>query len=461
MSDTKYQLSFQPRGYMSKISADMIPSLLQGSWLTPWRQNVLVWEDGSLETRKGSTLLGTGWVTGGVAWAETWTTNTNSERAMRTIFDTLQVYYEDEWYDVKNGFGNNINFCGGSWWDKNQSMDRYVWVNGTTNMYSWQGGITRVASRVSGTSLKKTNGWTPTSKSILIASGQTMTWGYPSNIENPTSYNAISWSSGMANFWDEGFREGDTIDITIAAIAGTYTVASVNAATNELLITGNFWGASSSSTVGQGVAGTVNAYWPLAKTWAQERFGTPQTLGTVTMTIASPAVITYASHGLVAGDMIQFTTTWALPTGLAVTTNYYVISAGLTANTFQVSATLWGSAINTTGGQSGVHTLYKTTQMNFIMLGISYTYTGGYNTDTLTGISPALPWSVDADTLVFSNVQSNIPSGGDYSTGATPDILSVSKNQVYIADADKNWFDSNTFSFFIFSIMSLGMFVLL
>jgi len=44
----------------------------------------------------------------------------------------------------------------------------------------------------------------------------------------------------MANFWDEGFREGDTIDITIAAIAGTYTVASVNAATNELLITGNF-----------------------------------------------------------------------------------------------------------------------------------------------------------------------------------------------------------------------------
>lgn len=54
--------------------------------------------------------------------------------------------------------------------------------------------------------------------------------------------------------------------------------------------------------------------------------------------------------------------------------------------------------------------------MNFTMLGVSYTYSGGHNTDTLTGISPALPGTIAADTLVFSNVETNIPTGGDYAT---------------------------------------------
>ena len=57
---------------------------------------------------------------------------------MRTIFDTLQVKYEGQWYDVKTGFGNNTYFCGGSWWDKNENMDKYVFVNNSTKIYSWQ-----------------------------------------------------------------------------------------------------------------------------------------------------------------------------------------------------------------------------------------------------------------------------------------------------------------------------------
>lgn len=90
--------------------------------------------------------------------------------------------------------------------------------------------------------------------------------------------------------------------------------------------------------------------------------GTKSTIGTATMTIASPCVVSFTSHGLVAGDIIQFTTTGALPTGLAVSTNYYVISAGLTTNAFELSLTLGGSAINTTGSQSGIHTLYRVTK---------------------------------------------------------------------------------------------------
>lgn len=79
---------------------------------------------------------------------------------------------------------------------------------------------------------------------------------------------------------------------------------------------------------------------------------------TATISIASPGVITTSrAHGYVAGTVIRFYTTGALPTGLSTGTDYYVISTGLTATAFQVSATLGGTAINTSGSQSGVHTV--------------------------------------------------------------------------------------------------------
>lgn len=75
---------------------------------------------------------------------------------------------------------------------------------------------------------------------------------------------------------------------------------------------------------------------------------------TVTITIASPAVVTWTAHGLSNGQAVRFTTTGALPTGLAAATVYFVVSAA--TNTFQVAATPGGAAINTSGTQSGVHT---------------------------------------------------------------------------------------------------------
>ena len=83
--------------------------------------------------------------------------------------------------------------------------------------------------------------------------------------------------------------------------------------------------------------------------------------GTFTVTIASPAVFTKTSHRLVAGNRIQLVTTGALPTGLAAATDYYVISAGLTANAFQVSTTPGGAAVNTSGSQSGTHNISGST----------------------------------------------------------------------------------------------------
>lgn len=82
------------------------------------------------------------------------------------------------------------------------------------------------------------------------------------------------------------------------------------------------------------------------------------------MTIASPGVVTTldntgagVAHGLSAGEVVVFDTTGALPTGVTAGTPYYVIATGLTTSAFQFSATLGGAAVNTSGSQSGTHTV--------------------------------------------------------------------------------------------------------
>lgn len=78
----------------------------------------------------------------------------------------------------------------------------------------------------------------------------------------------------------------------------------------------------------------------------------------VTLTIATPCVVTWTAHGLISGQRLQLTTTGALPTGLSINTTYFVTV--VTANTFNLSTTLANAQtatfIATSGTQSGIHT---------------------------------------------------------------------------------------------------------
>lgn len=81
--------------------------------------------------------------------------------------------------------------------------------------------------------------------------------------------------------------------------------------------------------------------------------------GAFTISIASPGVVTRNGHGLSDGATWRATaTTGALPTGIALNTDYFVTR--IDANTFRLSTTLAnqvaGTYINTSGSQSGTHT---------------------------------------------------------------------------------------------------------
>jgi hypothetical protein len=83
---------------------------------------------------------------------------------------------------------------------------------------------------------------------------------------------------------------------------------------------------------------------------------------TVTITIASPGVITLAAHGLLANDSVVFATTGALPTGITAGTRYFVKTV-LSSGTFTISGTAGGSVINTSGSQSGTQTMVGNVRM--------------------------------------------------------------------------------------------------
>jgi hypothetical protein len=139
------------------------------------------------------------------------------------------------------------------------------------------------------------------------------------------------------------------------------------------------------------------------------------TSGTVTMTIATPAVVSQTAHGLKAGSKIVFSTTGALPTGVTAGTTYYVIATGLTADAFQFSATLGGSAVDTSGSQSGVHTITRL-----------------YTADAEFG------YIVYDDNLYFGNAVENYTkftgtAFTEYDTAPKGNILEVFEDRMHVA----------------------------
>jgi microcystin-dependent protein len=85
--------------------------------------------------------------------------------------------------------------------------------------------------------------------------------------------------------------------------------------------------------------------------------------GTVTISIATPGVVTVSfnttTDNFFTGTPVYLTTTGALPTGLSANTTYYAIL--VSSSTIRLATSLAnaiaGTAINTSGTQSGIHTL--------------------------------------------------------------------------------------------------------
>lgn len=112
-------------------------------------------------------------------------------------------------------------------------------------------------------------------------------------------------------------------------------------------------------------------------------------LGNPTIPISTPsaALIHLVGSNLTVNDIIVFSTTGALPTGITAGTPYYVLSTGLTADDFKISLTPGGTAVITSGTQSGTQTLTKVTPVAV-----------GTNDPRLSTITPSNPVITEFDT---------------------------------------------------------------
>ena len=173
-------------------------------------------------------------------------------------------------------------------------------------------------------------------------------------------------SIGFAN------STGDQATIEIAATGELDIVGAIDVTgdiTASGYISAKTYHATYSDTTTQTITSTTVA-WPMTFGVVEEEDGIAKgKTSTVTISNATPAVVTWAAHGLYVGSCAVLTTDGALPTGFTAGTRYYIIAAGFAAGEFQLSATPEGAAINTSDAGSGTHTATNSSIMTLANAG--------------------------------------------------------------------------------------------
>lgn len=117
---------------------------------------------------------------------------------------------------------------------------------------------------------------------------------------------------------------------------------------------------------------TISVASPAVVTWANHglqandpvMFGAPRDRKAAVFAFSPADKITAAGHGFAAGDPVRFLTTGTgLPVNFASATTYYVIASGLTADDFLVSTTRGGAAVNIVDAGDGANYVERYTTL--------------------------------------------------------------------------------------------------
>lgn len=160
-------------------------------------------------------------------------------------------------------------------------------------------------------------------------------------------------ATGLATSQVVTMRAGATVTGSISG-----TTLTVTAVSSGVLAIGQ-------TISGTGVTGgtTITAFGTGNGNTGTYTVSASQTVASTTITaVSNPGLITSAGSMPTNGDVVIFSTTGTLPTGLTAGVEYYVVNTF--GATFQVSLTFGGAAINFSGTQSGVQTASWVTLVN-------------------------------------------------------------------------------------------------
>lgn len=154
---------------------------------------------------------------------------------------------------------------------------------------------------------------------------------------------------------------------------------------------------------------------------SHDGYGTPFTF----TADAGTDVFTATGHGLSDGDVVHVSTTGTLPAGLSANTDYFIISS--TANTFQLSLTTGGSAVDVTDAGSGTHSATQNpddtndvASLDDAMFGIAWRETASDGWRKNLNPITAVVYHDEVNTSEGDAVVANQPNnGGRWSTSTT------------------------------------------
>ena len=167
----EFQLVTKFPGYRAREDATMLPV---GTLIAP-SQNVVIKTSGRVSLVKGYTLDGatSSTIDSGILSNFDFTNFKGDVRNLRAGFLTsagndgkLQYRYVTgtntvNWIDLKTGL-TNVRLSYTTWWDtvSSPNVRQCLWVDGSANIYSWNGAVTTVASATATTVTKQgTNTW--------------------------------------------------------------------------------------------------------------------------------------------------------------------------------------------------------------------------------------------------------------------------------------------------------------
>jgi hypothetical protein len=161
-------------------------------------------------------------------------------------------------------------------------------------------------------------------------------------------------------------------------------------------------------------------YLATASGWSQINFGIEIQLatlvksGTVTVTGAAPAVVTWAAHGMVNGQPVTFSSAGTLPGGITASFTYYLVAAA--AGTFELASTVGGAALAATS--TGTGTITCTASGNNI-------YAGNVIAGATSGATATVSASLLRTGSWTANLVGNLVVASTAGTFSASEILTV------------------------------------
>ena len=147
-----FQIVTEFKGYVNKAD---ITKIDQGYLVSP-SQNVLINDGEKITIRNGYSLYGAASsALYPITSSHEWNTSTGTELPLRFANTTLEYYYSSAWRTLKTGFISSATLNFTEFWDATEVQDLLLFVDNTSNMYMWSGGVTTYASSTVNTITKQ------------------------------------------------------------------------------------------------------------------------------------------------------------------------------------------------------------------------------------------------------------------------------------------------------------------